>query len=101
GPSGYSLIQLIERRDDSARETTTEYHARMLMVRMTDVITSEQARAKIDVLRQRIVNGEDFAKVAREKSDDPTTRSQGGDMGWFPIEAWGSAVARIIQTLAD
>ena len=101
GPSGYSLIQLIERRDSSARETATEYHARMMMVRTTDVISSEQARAKIDVLRQRVVAGEDFAKVAREKSDDPSTRSQGGDMGWFPIDAWGNAVARVIQTLAD
>jgi len=101
GPSGYSLIKLIERRDEAARETATEYHARGIMVKITDVVGPDEARAKIDALRARIVAGEDFAKVAREKSEDSVTRSQGGDMGWFTIEEWGMAVANALRPLED
>lgn len=36
-------------------------------------------------LRERILNGEDFADVARSKggSDDPSVRDNGGDLGYF------------------
>lgn len=100
GPSGFSLMQLIGQRDQ-AQELVTEYHARSLMVRKTDLVSMEQARAKIDKLLARIRGGEEFADVAREASDDQITRAQGGDMGWFQPEAWGLGVARAISALKD
>lgn len=42
----------------------------------------EQARKKAGDLRQRLQAGEDFSKIARESSDDPASRSQGGDLSW-------------------
>lgn len=100
GPSGYSLIQLIDKRDQSV-ETLTEYRARSLMVRITELVSREQAREKIMALQARINAGEEFAAVARESSDDQITRAQGGDMGWFPINAWGQAVANALTSLSD
>lgn len=100
GPSGYSLIQLIDTRD-KAVEMVTEYNARGIMVRATELVTHDEARQKIERLRARIQGGEDFASVAREASDDSTTRAQGGDMGWFPLEAWGPAVANTLSSLQD
>lgn len=43
----------------------------------------EAARQKAESLRQRIANGEDFAAVAREASDDPGSAAQGGDLDFF------------------
>ena len=100
GPSGFSLIHLIDTREQGV-ETLTEYRARSIMVRATDLVTREQARSKIDALLARIQGGEEFAAVAREASDDQITRSQGGDMGWFPLNAWGPAVANVLTGLAD
>lgn len=45
------------------------------------VLTS--TRARIDGLRKRIANGEKFAKVAAEASDDPGSAKSGGDLGFF------------------
>lgn len=100
GPSGLSLMQLIEQRDQAV-EMVTEYHARNLLVRASDVVSMEEAHAKADKLLARIRGGEAFADVAREASDDQITRARGGDMDWFQLSAWGSAVAKTIVNLKD
>jgi peptidyl-prolyl cis-trans isomerase C len=41
----------------------------------------EKARQKAQDLLKRVQGGEDFAKVATEASDDPGSKSRGGDIG--------------------
>lgn len=41
----------------------------------------ETARAEAEAARKRIMDGEDFATVARELSEDPGSKEQGGDLG--------------------
>jgi len=43
-------------------------------------LTENDALEKAKAIRQRLVAGEDFAKVAREESDDPSA-DKGGDLG--------------------
>lgn len=100
GPSGYQLIQLVETREQG-RQSLTEFRARHLMVRATELVSQEQAQRKIEQLHARLLAGEDFAAIAREHSDDTTTRAQGGDMGWFAQGAWGAAIAQQIGMLQD
>lgn len=47
-------------------------------------ITDEEAKAKVEAIRKRIVEGkEDFAKVAKETSDDKHSGEEGGALGTF------------------
>jgi len=41
------------------------------------------ARARADSVLAEIRNGADFATLARRFSDDPGSREDGGDLGWF------------------
>jgi peptidyl-prolyl cis-trans isomerase D len=41
------------------------------------------AEARAQAVLDRLNNGEDFATLAQEVSDDAGTRSQGGDLGWI------------------
>jgi peptidyl-prolyl cis-trans isomerase SurA len=100
GPSGYSLIKLIETRENQSK-SVTEYNARGIMVKTTEVVDSDAARAKAQAIYERLQAGEDFAKIAKEESEDNITRNQGGDMGWFPLQAWGTAVAENLGKLKD
>ena len=96
GPSGFQLLKLIEVRDASqaAARTVTEYNARHILVRVTEVQDQAAAKAKIDTLRARIAGGADFAEVAREASEDANSRSEGGDLGWFEPNEFGPAFAQ-------
>jgi hypothetical protein len=46
-------------------------------------LDTKAARAKVEGLLARVRAGEDFAALAREFSEDPGSRAQGGDLGWF------------------
>ena len=44
---------------------------------------SDEALAKIKVLRERALAGEPFAKLAEANSEDPSARNNKGDLGFF------------------
>lgn len=44
--------------------------------------TRAAARTRAEAIRQRLLNGEDFAAVARETSEDPGSRDNGGLYDW-------------------
>jgi peptidyl-prolyl cis-trans isomerase D len=61
-------------------------HARHILIRTPPTATEEELLAfeeQMDVIRQRIVDGEDFAEVAKVESQDPGTAQNGGDLGTF------------------
>ncbi|WP_397573854.1 peptidylprolyl isomerase [Silanimonas sp.] len=100
GPSGFQMVQLVNVRQ-SGPQTVTEYQADHLLVAVNDVVGEEAARRKIDELRARIESGDDFAKIARENSDDTFSRNRGGRLDWFSGETFGPAVTQQVQALQD
>jgi peptidyl-prolyl cis-trans isomerase SurA len=44
----------------------------------------EQARKKIEMIEGRLKQGEDFAMLAQNYSEDPYTSPNGGDLGFIP-----------------
>jgi len=55
-------------------EPGKEYHARHILVP-----TEDEAKA----VEKAIADGGDFATVANEKTQDPSGKTNGGDLGWF------------------
>ncbi|HKJ93188.1 MAG TPA: peptidylprolyl isomerase [Longimicrobiales bacterium] len=64
----------------------TRVHARHILFSVPSDATPEQRdsiHAEAEKIRQRALAGEDFAKLAREYSQDPGTAQKGGDLGTF------------------
>ncbi|WP_459617058.1 peptidylprolyl isomerase [Bordetella sp. 2513F-2] len=60
----------------------TQTHARHILIKTSAVMTEDQARQRLEQVRQRLVSGgTDFASMARQYSQDATA-PQGGDLGW-------------------
>lgn len=53
-----------------------------ILVEVNDKTTEAQAKARIVEIQQRLAKGEDFAKVAKETSQDPGSAASGGDLGY-------------------
>jgi len=101
GPTGFHIIKLVGQREPS-KQIVTEYHARQILLKPSELMTPEQAQQKAQELYDQIVNKHaDFAKLAKDNSKDDTTANLGGDMGWFAKDAWGSAIAQQLGQLKE
>lgn len=95
-PAGYHIVKVNDFRERGA-VLMEEYNARHIMIETNEIVTARDAMEQITVLKRQLDEGADFAELAREHSDDPTSANLGGDMGWFPPDAYGE---RVEQTLA-
>lgn len=53
-----------------------------ILIEVNDKQTDAQAKAKIDEIKARLSKGEDFAKLAKESSNDTGSAASGGDLGY-------------------
>ena len=66
--------------------TATEVKARHILVNKAPGASPEdtlKAYNKIIEARKRILAGEDFTAIAKQYSEDPSAKSNGGELGWF------------------
>jgi peptidyl-prolyl cis-trans isomerase C len=96
----------------SKKREYEEVHLRQLLIRTESSImsqssapvrpplSSEDARKKLEELRTQILNGADFAELARANSDDPTTAASGGDIGFVRYQDVIPPIAQAADALA-
>lgn len=80
-PAGFHIIKLLEKRGGPSK-LITETLSRHILISPTALRTEAEARQLIRSLRERVKNGEDFAELARNYSDDKGSASDGGSLGW-------------------
>lgn len=80
--AGFHIIKLVAKRGGSAPVSIQQTHARHILIRVNEVVSETEARRKLENLRERLVNGGDFAELARLYSQDGSA-AKGGDLGWL------------------
>jgi peptidyl-prolyl cis-trans isomerase SurA len=96
-PAGFHVVKLLDMRGAGAPLLVEQAHVRHILVRTNDLVSEDEAKRKLLGLRERIVNGVDFAELARLNSDDGSA-SRGGDLGWvYP----GDTVAEFERAFAE
>lgn len=80
--AGFHVVKLMGKRGGSAPTSVQQTRARHILVRINEVVSEAEARRKLENVRERIVNGVDFAEQARLYSQDGSA-AKGGDLGWL------------------
>jgi peptidyl-prolyl cis-trans isomerase SurA len=80
--NGFHLIQLANKAG-GAEQMVAQTNFRHIMLTPNEIRDEQQTEDAIRELRQKIVDGEDFASLARQNSDDDTSVVAGGDMDWI------------------
>ena len=81
--SGFHLLKLEEKRGPLVKfeEQWETRHVLLIPSAIRDV---DATKAEAEVLRERVLAGEDFALIAKEFSEDPGSGSNGGNLEWLP-----------------
>ena len=72
--------------EEAYKRLQKEVKASHILIRLDQNASPEdtmKAYVKIAAIRKRIENGEDFSKIAKEVSEDPSAVTNGGDLGYF------------------
>jgi peptidyl-prolyl cis-trans isomerase SurA len=81
--AGFHILKLVAKRGGSGGPVSIQQtHARHILIRVNEVVSETEARRKMESLRERLVNGGDFAELARLYSQDGSA-GKGGDLGWI------------------
>ncbi len=80
-PSGFHILRLDDKRGEE-RHMVQQVRARHILISPNALVSPEEAYRRIKSLRERILQGADFAELARAHSEDPGSGNNGGDLGW-------------------
>lgn len=80
--NGFHLIQLANKAGGT-EQMVKQTHFRHIMLSPNEIRDEQQTEDEIRELRQKIVDGEDFASLARQNSDDDNSVVAGGDVDWI------------------
>ncbi len=99
-PTDAELRALFEARKSELPERPEVAHLQTIFVGFeSSSVASSVSRAKIEALRVRIIEGEDFAEVAKKESEDPSG-ALGGDLGFLrPKDLREPAFANAVSSL--
>jgi len=81
-PAGFQIYQLQETRDPDQR-LIEQVNVRHILIETNEIVTDQDAQLRLESLRERLKQGASFTDLARSNSDDPTTATQGGELGWL------------------
>ncbi len=94
--AGFHVVKLFEKRSHDDATVVDQTHARHILVRVNELTSEADAKAKIDRLRDRLESGANFADLAKLNSEDASA-AKGGDLGWLSP---GDTVAEFEEAMA-
>lgn len=76
-------------------------HAAHILLEVNDKLSDDEAKAQLEEVKKRLDSGEDFAKLAKEVSQDPGSAASGGDLGYAGQGVYDPAFEQALYALKD
>ena len=82
--SGFHVLKLEDKRGEFVKYED-QWQSRHILLIPSTIRNEEDSEKELNEIRQRILDGEDFASLADEFSEDPGSAKLGGDLGWLGL----------------
>ena len=79
--AGFHILKLTEKRGNTVK-FLDQTLARHILIQPSEIRTENQAEVLINDIYKRLKEGEDFKQLARQFSEDPGSKMDGGELGW-------------------
>ncbi len=79
--SGYHLV-MVKNKKSEETHLVKQTLSRHILIKTNELTTDNDAEKRLELLRERVLNGDDFAELARAHSDDTGSAIEGGSLGW-------------------
>ncbi len=79
--SGFHLVKLVDKKTQE-KHLVKQTLASHILIKTNELVSDEDAKDRLQQIKQRVLNGESFAELARAHSDDTVSALKGGSLGW-------------------
>jgi len=79
--AGLHILKLTDKKGNTVK-FLDQTLARHILVQPSEIRTENQAEELINDIYTRLKEGEDFKQLARQYSEDPGSKMDGGELGW-------------------
>ncbi|HQS43230.1 MAG: molecular chaperone SurA [Methylotenera sp. 24-45-7] len=80
-PNGFHILKLTNKRGGNSPLVIEQTRARHILIKLSEVVSEKDSKQKMDGIKERLDNGENFEAMARQYSEDGSA-SNGGELNW-------------------
>ena len=80
--NGFHILKLLDRRGNATSMLVDQTKVRHILIKLTEVVSENDAKHRMESIKERLEHGGDFQALARQYSEDGSA-SNGGNLGWI------------------
>ena len=96
--AGFHIIRLSEKRGDVVK-FEDQTLVRHILIQSSEIRSENQTKELINEIYQELIDGEDFKQLARQHSEDPGSKMEGGELGWSSPDSFDPAFEAVMNSV--
>ena len=96
--AGFHIIRLADKKGDVVK-FEDQTLVRHILIKPSEIRTEKQAEELIESIHVRVEAGENFKQLARQYSEDPGSKMEGGDLGWNTLDTFDPTFEAVMKSL--
>ena len=96
--AGFHIIRLSEKRGEVVK-FEDQTLVRHILIQSSEIRSENQTKELINEIHQELIDGEDFKQLARQHSEDPGSKMEGGELGWSSPDSFDPAFEAVMNSI--